>query len=154
MNVPLTRSLLCLLLLGGATARAWSQNVFPEIYKGCNTDQFALERDTTTAKHDAVAFTQLLRQELGPKRMERLRGELKLQIIVQEDGSSCLLSIENKTNMRSKQLDLKRIVDQRVKWAPLSEKVAALIVLDFTDVGLRYRRLGMDGKKGWHYLEH
>ena len=139
-----------MLLLGPVSG--FGQDVFPEKFAGCVTDHFALESDTATAKHDGPAFVQLLKEQLGERTMSNLRGELKLQIIVTLDGTSCLLSIENSTNTKTRKLKLKQIVDTHAKWDPPPQKVAALIVLDFTEHGIGYRRLGMNGKTGWHYL--
>ncbi|HEX2617581.1 MAG TPA: hypothetical protein VHL57_08565 [Flavobacteriales bacterium] len=129
-----------------------AQNVFPEVFKGCVTDHFALESDTATAKQDAIAFVALLKQELGDKTIAGLRGTLKFQIIVDLDGSSCLLSVENLTGRKTSKLKLKEFVDNKVKWDRPYQKVAALIVLEFTEQGIGYRRLGNNGKRGWHYL--
>jgi hypothetical protein len=135
------------------SCKACAQNVFPELFTGCNTDQFALEGDSLTAHHDAVKFVELLKVQLGRKTLDQLRGTLKLQVIVDLEGSSCLLSVENVTNKKTSKLRLKELVDKQVRWEPPSQKVAALIVLEFEELGIRYRRLGMNGKRGWHYIQ-
>lgn len=129
-----------------------AQNIFPEKFDSCITDQFAMERDTATAKINSIKFIQDLKTYLGEVNIKKLRGTLKLQIIVDLKGKSCLLSLENNTNIKTKELDLKRWIDDQVIWEIPSKKVGAIIVLEFTDLGIGYRRLGMDGKKGWHYL--
>lgn len=134
------------------TGPVFSQNVFPEKFEGCVTDEFALESDTATAKYDGIEFVFQMKDWLGAKVLTRLRGTLKLQIIVSLDGSSCLLSVENLTNVKTKKMKLKEFVDTKAKWDPLPEKVAALVILEFTDLGVRYRRRGY-GNVGWHYLK-
>ena len=81
-----------------------------------------------------------------------MRGTVKVQIIVDLNGNSCLLSLENITNISSKKLNLKSWIDDNIIWEIPSNKVAAIIILDFTDQGIGYKRMGFDGKKGWHYL--
>ncbi|AEA45230.1 hypothetical protein [Fluviicola taffensis] len=134
-------------------SNSFAQNVFPEQFKGCNTDGFALEHDTTTAKLNSIEFLKLLGDYLGADAMGKLRGKLSLQIIVDLEGNSCLLSIENKTNVKTKKLNLKTWIDQEIKWKKLSEKVGAMIVLEFTESGVTLKRLGMGGTRDWHYLD-
>jgi hypothetical protein len=141
------------LIFLGLSCKGYAQNVFPELFTGCNTDQFALEGDSLTAHHDVIKFVELLKGHLGKKTVDQLRGTLKLQVIVDLEGSSCLLSMENLTNKKTSKLRLKELVDGKVRWEPPSKKVAALIVLDFEELGIRYRRLGMNGKRGWHYIQ-
>ena len=129
-----------------------AQNVFPKKFNGCITDLFAMERDTTTAKINSIKFVQDLKTHLGEINCSKLRGTLKLQIIVDLNGNSCLLSLENITNISSKKLNLKSWIDDNIIWEIPSNKVAAIIILDFTDQGIGYKRMGFDGKKGWHYL--
>lgn len=129
-----------------------AQHIFPEKFEGCIIDQFAMERDTSIAKLNSIDFIQRLKDHLGESKANKLRGTLRLQIIVDLSGNSCLLSIENSTNIKTKKLDLKNWIDETLVWEIPSKKVGAIIVLEFTDLGIGYRRLGMDGKKGWHYL--
>lgn len=129
-----------------------AQNIFPEKFDGCITDQFAMERDTATAKINSIKFIQDLKTHLGEAKVNKLSGTLKLQIIVDLNGNSCLLSLENNTNIRTKELDLKRWIDDRLIWEIPSKKVGAIIVLEFTNLEIGYKRLGMDRKKGWHYI--
>jgi hypothetical protein len=136
-----------------SVAPVFSQDVFPEKFEGCITDHFALESDTAIARHDVAEFVQQMKNWLGEQVAASPRGTLKLQIIVNLDGSSCLLSVENSTNVKTRKMKLKEFVDQHVKWTPPSEKLAALVVLEFTKFGIGYRRMGMNGKKGWHYLK-
>lgn len=146
-------TLLVPLAILGSTCECSAQNVFPERFTGCVTDQFALEGDSLTAHHDAIKFVELLKEHLGSKTVRQLRGTLKLQVIVDLEGSSCLLSVENVTNKKTSKLRLKELVDKKMRWEPPSQKVAALIVLEFEELGIRYRRLGMNGKRGWHYIQ-
>ncbi|PJJ59074.1 hypothetical protein [Hymenobacter chitinivorans] len=141
-------TLFCLLL---ATS-SYGQNLFPEKFKGCNTDQFALERDTVTAKTDTQALLTLVTSALSTAEAQKLRGTLLLQIIVDNDGNSCLISLQNETNVRTSKLRLKENIDGKLHWEKSRAKVAAVVLLKFEEGTTTLKRLGMDGKKGVHEL--
>jgi hypothetical protein len=145
--------LILLLLLHLFVISGYGQNIFPDKFEGCNTDSFGLEGDTMTVQHNDTDFMNQLIHHLGSKQMLKLEGELKFQIIVDLEGNSCLLSVENLTNVKTSKLKLKTWVDETVKWEQPEDKVAALILLEFHQGGIRYRRLGNNGKRGWHILE-
>ncbi len=146
-------TIIAALLLSISSNNLFAQNIFPEKFEGCNTDQFALESDTTTAKINSIEFVEAIKMHIGAATIMKMRGKLQLQIIVDLDGNSCLISLENETNVKTKKLDLKSWIDNEIKWEIPAKKVGAIVVLEFTDLGIGYRRLGMDGNKGWHYLK-
>ncbi|KXX66798.1 hypothetical protein [Flammeovirga sp. SJP92] len=150
MKVSIT--FITVLILSLLSNSSIAQNIFPEKFVGCNTDRFALESDTTTAKINSSEFIDAVKAHLGTSITKKLRGTLRLQVVVDLEGNSCLLSLENKTNIKTKKLRLKPWVDNDIKWNIPSKKVSAIIVLDFTDTGIGYRRLGMKHMK-WHYIE-
>ena len=87
---------------------------------------------------------------------DKIKGTLKLQIIVYKDGTSCLLSYENETNIKSKNLKImtvKNLVDSKLVWTNGLENVAALVEIKFKKKGVLLKRLGMDGISGWHELK-
>lgn len=131
----------------------FTQNIYNDKFEGCNTDHFSMEGDTTTAKMNKIEFITNLRTAIGEKICNKLRGTIKLQIIVDLDGNSCLISMENNTKLKAKKFDFKQYIDSNVKWEKPPKKVGPIIVLEFTEFGIGYKRLGMNGKKGWHYLD-
>ncbi|MGK4566975.1 hypothetical protein [Flavobacterium sp. 3HN19-14] len=84
--------------------------------------------------------------------VEKIRGVLRLQVIVDIDGSSCLISVENKTNIKTSKLDLKTNVDKNLIWGKQAEKISPLIVLNFTGDNVVVTRFGL-GKQGIHELK-
>ena len=75
-----------------------TQNLFPEVLSGCNTDRFSLESEVETVPTDIPLLKAVLTKALGKKNLANSRGELRLQIIVNQSGESCLLSFDNRTN--------------------------------------------------------
>lgn len=152
MKIKPTNIGLCLFLFF-ATNSAIAQNLFPEKFDGCTTDQFALESDTTTAKFDSDEFIIQLTKHFGTKLSKKIKGELQLQIIVDLEGNSCLISLKNETNVKTEKLDLKKWIDESVKWQIPTKKVSPIIYLDFSKSGIKFSRIGLNGKKGWHTLD-
>ena len=68
------------------------------------------------------------------------------------EGNSCLLSVKNETNIKTKKILLKEVIDSKLNWQKPTKKVSAIIQLKFTDNEVKMNRLGLSGKKGWHKL--
>lgn len=135
------------------TKFSYSQNIFPEKFSGCVTDHFALESDSLVAKTDVPVFIKTIISSLDAKSKSKIKGILSLQIIVDMDGNSCLISIKNDTNIKSSKFELKEIIDETIKWNNPSKKVSPLIQLKFNSNSVQYIRLGINAKKGNHIIE-
>lgn len=133
---------------------SYSQNIFPDAYIGCNTDRFTLESDSTIAKIEDAELLQVLTSGFSKKAKEKIRGKLSLQIIIDAQGNSCLISLKNETNIRTKKLKLKETIDANLKWSRPDRKVAAILVLDFEGPEVTFTRLGRSKEKGVHVLRH
>jgi hypothetical protein len=131
---------------------SYGQHLFPEKFKGCNTDQFSLESDSVTAKINSQTLVSLITSSLTEDQVETATGTLSLQIIVEKNGESCLLSLKNDTNLKTKQLHLKENIDGKLHWEKVGDKVAAVVVLRFSSGAISIKRLGMNGKRGVHEL--
>ena len=142
---------LILLLLSGYNT--FSQHLFTKKYDGCDTKTFSLESDSVTAKVSDRVIMDIVASAIDPKAITKISGDLLLQILVNEDGSSCLLSLENRTNVRTKKLNLKEAIDQQLTWSPIDEKVSAIVSLKFVDQNIGMKRLGVNGHTGIHELK-
>lgn len=134
----------------GITVQA--QNIFRENFQGCNTDLFALESDTTIARISDDDFISIVIGSFDKKTKQKIKGTLSMQIIVDLDGKSCLLSIDNKTNISSSKLKIKNTIDSYLIWNKPTKKVGAIVVLNFSDNKISLKRLGMNGYIGWHEI--
>lgn len=144
------RLILILTFFIGITVQA--QNIFPEKFQDCNTDQFALESDTTIARISDDEFISIVIKSFSKKTKQKINGILSMQIIVDLDGKSCLLSIENKTNISSSKLNLKNTIDNHLIWNKPTKKVAAIVILNFSDNNISLKRFGLNGNIGWHEI--
>ena len=141
--------LLCLAVSPGLRA----QHLFPTTYTTCNADAFSLERDTITARTNNAELVKLLEEAVDEKLRGRVRGTLALQLLVDQAGNSCLLSLQNGTNARTSKLHLPQAINGRLKWEPLREKISPIVVVEFTEQGLLIKRHGFDMTKGRHELK-
>ena len=135
------------------SSAAISQNLFPKKFEGCNTDHFSLESNIITAKLEKSDILKVIKDALGTKTLSKIKGEMMLQIIVDLEGRSCLISIDNNTNINLDKLQLKEAIDNNLVWDKPSKKVAAIVALNFRKDEILIARMGLDGNKGWHRLE-
>ncbi|MDD5184175.1 MAG: two-component regulator propeller domain-containing protein [Paludibacter sp.] len=146
------RNLLLMLFMAIAlTAKA--QMIFPEKYSGCNTDMFSMENDTTIARVSDEVLIQVITGGFDEKVIKHIHGILSLQILVDSLGNSCLLSLLDKTNYKSKSLNLKQSIDSGLHWNSIKSKVSALVQIEFMeDKSITVKRLGLNRFRGWHFI--
>lgn len=128
-----------------------AQHLFPEKFDGCVTDRFALEKDSTDAKIDDEVLVGTVMRAMDEKTRQKISGVLTLQIIVDTEGTSCLISARNDTNVRTRKMNLKEVIDRDLVWDNPKKKVAAIVVLRFSEEGVSFKRLGV-GNQGFHEL--
>ncbi len=130
----------------------FSQGIFKEKFEGCNTQQFAMEKLTTTAKIKTAQLVYVLTNGFDEGIKKEIRGDISLQILVDLQGKSCLLSMENGTNVATDKLNLKTAIDKLLVWEKPPTEVSALVLLRFEEGELKVKRVGMDGNAGFHEL--
>lgn len=131
-----------------------AQHIYPEKFDNCIVEEFVFERDTSTAKIGIVQLLTLFKDSIYPDALAVVRGGLSLQILVNTQGQSCLLSVENTTNIPTAELNLKKLVDTQLHFENPQEMVSVVILMSFTDEAIELKRLGNDGVKGWHELQY
>jgi len=129
----------------------FSQNLFDEVFEGCNTDKFTVESDSISLQ-PKNAILGILRNSFDKETVKIIDGLLVLQILVDLEGNSCLLSVQNETNKKTEQLNLKNIIDNNLKWEIPKEKKSAIIAIQFSEI-VEAKRVGLSSEKGFHELE-
>lgn len=122
----------------------------------CNTERFALESVERTAEIENHQLIESLSKLISSEQRKKIKGNLKLQIIVYKEGNSCLFSYENDTNIKSLEMNFevfKNFIDSNLKWKNGKENVAALLDVEFKRKKIEFTRLGMNGNIGWHELK-
>lgn len=147
-------SLILLLFFG--IYNVFAQSIYKENLGNCNTQRFALESVDKTAEIENQELIKSVAKLITPEQRKKIRGILKLQIIVYKEGNSCLLSYENETNINSLELDFdkfKDFIDSNLGWKNGKQNVAALIEIKFKRKKIEISRFGMNGTLGWHQLK-
>lgn len=131
-----------------------SQHILEIKYEGCDTQEFGMEgKDTTEVKISSLKFLEVFVSTLDEEDIEDIEGVLTFQIIVYMDGSSCLISARNETNLKTELLINKEVLDTELEWEKPKENTCAMIQLVFRDGNVKYSRLGSNMKRGWYILK-
>ena len=145
--------ILSLLVFLAFQAPLFSQNIFEEKFEGCNTDHFVMESDSISVRLKGAGLLEILEDNFDENVVKKIQGDLTLQVLVDLQGNSCLLSIENKTNIATESLNIKEIIDNKLKWYKPSKKTSPILAIRFSGAAAEVVRIGLNGKKGFHQLK-
>jgi hypothetical protein len=140
---------LLFLLLCCYTSNA--QSLFPDKFDDCSTERFSTESGKTSAQISNVKLLKVFEQTFGEEKWQKLKGTLTMQIIVDLEGRSCLLSLKNETNIKTADLDIKKGIDLDLVWLRPTEKIGAIVSITFGKKPT-VKRYGLDAKRGFHEL--
>ncbi|ARN71090.1 hypothetical protein BST91_05205 [Nonlabens tegetincola] len=130
-----------ILLLFFGIYNVFAQSIYKVNLGNCNTQRFALESVDKIAEIENQELIKSVAKLITPEQRKKIRGILKLQIIVYKEGNSCLLSYENETNINSLELDFdkfKDFIDSNLEWKNGKQNVAALIEIKFKRKKLKF----------------
>lgn len=144
---------LILIILFSTSFRFQAQNIFDEKFEGCNTESFSTEKDSIEVKSTDKDLVFVLAKNLEQESIKKIKGLLSCQIIVDQNGKSCLLSVNNETNIPSKELNLKEIIDQNLNWEKPTEKTSVIVAIMFYGKSVEKKRIGISSAKGFHLIE-
>ena len=127
-----------------------SQNLFEEKFEGCETSHFVVEKDkiTVTPNEDII---NILSTKFDKEVVKRIRGVLSFQILVYKNGESCVLSLQNKTNIETDKLNIKEILENNLSWSKPDENKSAIVSIKFFGDSVGLKRIGMN-EKGFHEI--
>lgn len=144
-------SLLLFILLTCLNVNA--QNLFPEKFEGCDTSRFTIEKDFEKVHAGVPEIINVIKKGLDNKTQRQIKGIIQLQVLVNTDGTSCLLSLKNETNIAIEKLNLKKVIDERLVWNKPEEMICAIISVSFRSGMIGIARLGLDTENGYHDLK-
>ena len=55
---------------------------------------------------------------------------------------SCLMSIRNETNIKTKKMDLTNSINDNLKWPRMQQKVSVIVVMEFKEGEITMKRMG------------
>lgn len=136
-----------------STGNLFSQNLFDIKFDNCNTDKFIFEKDTMSAIVGDSLLVAVLTSGFEESIRKEIRGTVSLQIIVNTEGKSCLLSAKNESNIGIEKLHLKKSVNDNLVWEKPKENISTLVLLRFEKKGLIIKHLGMVADEGLQELK-
>ena len=95
----------------------YSQNLYPEKFKDCSLTSFCLDCGDTKAEPPKSLINELL-DKFDKKSLIKIKGNIEVQILIDENGKACLLSSSNQTNISSKKLGLQIAINSTLNWEP------------------------------------
>jgi len=120
------------------------QNLYPEKYQNCSVSRFCLDCSEIKAEppHN---FVKKFLNELNQKALNKITGTIEVQILIDSNGNPCLLSAENKSNIKSKKLKLEKGINHAGNWSPAisnhkRESVSVSLILIFKNGQLSIHR--------------
>lgn len=134
---------------------SYSQRMFDKKLDNCSPN-FKLERSEIIMhyKRGDSLLVQDIMQGADPKHVQRLKGVLAVQIIIDSAGNSCLSSYDHKYNMLRKPFDIEENINQLGQWSghPQNPYTGVLFKIFFEKRQIRLQRLGFDRNSGWKLL--
>ena len=137
------------------TQSTFGQHLYPEKYEGCKLSRFCLDCEEPKAELPKDAVESLL-NGLNQKSLKKINGLIRVQILVDTLGNSCLLSSENGTNVTSKKLGLQNAINSMSKWNPSmkdnkAQSSSVSLELVFQDGKFGIRRVQFDFKNNTNF---
>jgi ligand-binding sensor domain-containing protein len=129
---------------------SFCQNLYPEKYADCKLGRFCLDCGEPKAQLPEDALETIL-SGLNQKSIKKINGIVRVQILVDTLGNSCLISSENSTNVSSKKLDLQNAINSMSRWSPSmkdnkAQNTSVSLELVFQDGKFGVRRVQFDFK--------
>ncbi|MGW8121254.1 hypothetical protein ACV07N_01245 [Roseivirga echinicomitans] len=142
-----TTRLFSLLLCLSVSSQAFAQHVFPEVVDNCYLDQFVYETDELLAKLENEKIIEIVTASWDEKTKSSAEGILGFQVLVDNRGTSCLMSFRNETNIKTKKLNLVNSVNDNLKWPRMPQKVSVIVVMEFKKGEITMKRMGTKDMK-------
>lgn len=96
---------------------AYTQNLHKEKYENCHFTSFCLDCGDTKAQPPET-FLDELANSFNKKNLNKIKGIIEVQILIDEEGKPCLLSSSNKANIKSSKLYLQKAINNTSYWEP------------------------------------
>ena len=136
----------------------YSQHIFEEKQYGCNYDGMSLENSKITIEFSSYKeLYEALTKDVEGKVLMKVKGKIMMQIVIEPNGSSCCVSISNKTNVSSNKLELVRNINSLTGWKSLSDnpnrRTCILLSFNFGEKDITIERLGSNALREPTVLE-
>ena len=134
------------------TNSSFGQHLFDEKFEGCNTSHFVVESDSISVKPLDQDILTILAENFEKEVITEIRGLVSIQILVDQEGDSCVLSLENDTNIETTDLNIKNILDDKLRWTKPDKNKSVIVAIKFYGDSVELKRIGLNAEKGYHEL--
>ena len=142
-----TTRLFMMLICCVLSSQAFGQHVFPDVIDNCYLDQFVYETDEILAKLDNEKIIETVTASWDEKTKKNAEGILGFQVLVDNRGTSCLMSIRNETNIKTKKMNLASSINDNLQWPRMQQKVSVIVVMEFKEGEITMKRMGTKDMK-------
>ena len=126
MKMFMKSTLLSFLLAFLATI-TYAQHVFDEKIYSCNYSGMSMESSKIEITYSSpVDFYRDLLKDVNPRFLDKLEGEIYLQILIDKNLDACCISIRNNSNVSSGKLKLAQNISRMKSWVNLTNKPRAI----------------------------
>lgn len=115
------KKIISLILILLSFTFSYSQHLYSEKYDNCKLTSFCLDCGDTKAEAPKAFINELV-DKFDKKSLSKIKGNIEVQILIDENGKTCLLSSLNQTNISSKKLGLQKAINQNTNWEPAISK--------------------------------
>ncbi len=127
-----------------------AQNLYQEKFNDCKLSTFCLDCGDTKSEPQSTIIDEII-QNLDKSTFTKTKGIIEIQILINEDGKPCLLSVQNQTNVSTKKLKLKEAINNSSNWSPAITKgkkqnSSVSVILEFNNGSLSAKRRVFDHK--------
>jgi len=142
---------LILLIVTMLTTTVYGQHIFTEQESNCNYQSMSLESSKILVEYksnDSLYYD--LIKNVDIKYLAKVKGDIKIQILVDSQGSPCCVSVSNETNVSSSKLKIVKNVNSMTGWnKPTSSytKVCIIIEIIYENDKVTVKRLGVGGNR-------
>lgn len=149
--MKLIYTFLLIIMLSGLQA----QKMFKKKLDGCSPN-FKLENQEILVEYtkgDSLLINDLT-AGAETKHIQRLKGIMALQIIIDTTGTSCLISYDQRFNMLRKPFDIEENTNTLKHWTIPKQNpyISVMIKVYFENKQITIERLGYNRNSGWTLL--
>lgn len=124
------------------------QNLYQEKFDDCKLSTFCLDCGDIKAEPQSNIIDEIIKN-LNKSNFAKTKGIIEVQILVDENGKPCLLSVQNQTNISTTKLKLKKAINNTSYWNPAVNKgknqnTSVSLVLEFDNGKLSVKRRNFD----------
>jgi hypothetical protein len=133
---------------------SFGQHIFSSKTHSCMDTKFILEGEKTFMECDLFSLSKKMLEKTDRTIIQKTLGDIKLQVLVDTIGKSCLQSFDSNLNKIGKKIDFSAIFENSTFFSvPIRNGqktyVSTIIKITFTKTSINFFRIGYNTKIGF-----